>query len=77
MYPQSDPITEESFATEQSEIDTCSLPYSMQQGRERQEILHWLAYLCLKSLFLTEDRTAGNRRKNEVLATGLEVLLAA
>ena len=49
----------------------------MQQGRERQEILHWLAYLCLKSLFLTEDRTAGNRRKNEVLATGLEVLLAA
>lgn len=44
---------------------------------ERQEILHWFAYLCLKSLFLTEDRRAGNRRKNEVLAAGLEVLLAA
>ena len=44
---------------------------------EKQEILHWLAYLCLKSLFLTEDRRARNRRKNEVLAAGLEALLAA
>lgn len=34
-----------------------------------------VAYLCLKSLFLTEDRRAGNRRKNEVLAAGLEALL--
>lgn len=44
---------------------------------ERQEILHWLAYLCLKSLFLTEDRRAGNRREKEVLAAGLDALLAA
>jgi len=39
-------------------------------------ILHWLAYLCLKSLFLTEDRKAGNRRKNEVLAAQFDALLA-
>lgn len=44
---------------------------------ERQEILHWLAYLCLKSLFLTEDRRAGNRREKEVLAAGSDALLAA
>lgn len=39
-------------------------------------ILYWLAYLCLKSLFLTEDRKAGNRRKNEVLAAQFDALLA-
>lgn len=70
--------TQGSFALEPSGIDKQGLPYSMQQqDRERQEILHWLAYLCLKSLFLTEDRRAGNRREKEVLAAGLDALLAA
>lgn len=62
-----------------SHVKLTSVAYhtACNKAGERQEILHWLAYLCLKSLFLTEDRRAGNRRKNEVLAAGLDALLAA
>lgn len=70
-------ITMASFAIESSGNGTCCSPYnSRQQDKERHKILLWLAYLCLKSLFLTEDRKAGNRRKNEVLAAEFEALLA-